>query len=261
MPEDRNANQSPAISKKPITNVSSKEKMDVDPNDGSQSASGKDSVDGDDEKGVDNVSPVKKSGKPRKKSLRSQLKGRTDVIGAPLPRAKRKQQQNTGGQDKDRQGNDGSESEEDTTNRPVIEKSKRRSQKQAFNMEDGDSKADDEFESEEETIGPPVVPPKHTHQSSSTAPGQNQQAITELEKEAAVLLKPNSYTVSGFKCSEASRVLVAVLGLSSEERDAFLTLSHDELVKGFKKQVKKQLMKNREVDHLHSPAHKRPRHN
>ena len=258
LPEDQNPleniDKSSIGSQKPSADESSKDKMDVDRRDEPQSFGGNN------KEGSDDVSSVNNHAKPQQESVRSRLKSHKDVIGRPLPKKKAKQRQKTGGQNEDGRINDGSVSKKDTTKQPVTKKGKK-NQKQASNAEDGDSELDDEHESEEETTGQHVTPPNRAHSSSSTTLRQDQQAVTELELEAAAVLKPNSYTISGFECSEASRVLAAVLGLSLEERDAFLALSHDELVKGFKKQVKKQLMKDREVDHPQSPAHKRTRHN
>jgi len=64
---------------------------------------------------------------------------------------------------------------------------------------------------------------------------EESQALPELElKEQQSLLKP----VSGLGSKETSRILAAVSKLSEEELKAFLNISHEKMVEGFKKMTK-----------------------
>ena len=135
--------------------------------------------------------------------------------------------------------------------------------------QDENDKADDELESEEETTqlvvnkgkgGQGSVHQDEDDENPAASSLHDSQTESGLQLEASALLRPGTFTSSGLDVDEARRVLGAVLGLSPEERAAFLTLSHEELLESFKKQVKKQLMKDREVEHMQSPPRKKSRH-
>jgi hypothetical protein len=87
--------------------------------------------------------------------------------------------------------------------------------------------ANNEVEDEERILSPPVTPPPEPRPTTSLASRHQD----ELLKEAAVLLKPQSYTESLLDSQEALIVLATLVELSQDECKAYLELGHDEKVK------------------------------
>lgn len=122
-----------------------------------------------------------------------------------------------------------------------------------------ESTLSDNCETEEETTGQHVAPPLKQGTSSAGQDGKEEN-FAALQDESYILLKPGAYIPSGLNSFEASKILAAVLGMSQENREGLLGYSHAEMIEGFEKMAKKQLMKHRKVDDLtRSPEAKRRR--
>jgi hypothetical protein len=123
-----------------------------------------------------------------------------------------------------------------------------------------ETEADNEEEPEEDDAPRPVTPPaKPVKVYSREVYRQKEGKIAVLLREAYELLKPGSFTSSGLDCTQASLVLAGLLDLSDEERNTVLDLTHAEIVAGFQNMVTQKMKKNRDVEHLKSPEHKRIR--
>lgn len=118
-----------------------------------------------------------------------------------------------------------------------------------------------ELESEDDVNYPPAVTPATDHPaaSSSNAPPNPEESLAKLKMEALALLKPNSYTASGFRDVDASVILAAILALEDEESGSLLDMGHEKLVAGFRRMAQKRLRKRSGGKHTDSPEHKRPR--
>ena len=116
-----------------------------------------------------------------------------------------------------------------------------------------DVSEEDDLESEDDS---PATP--RPNQLEAALRSQfNSQRYSQLVNEASSIIRPNRTTDSGLTSDEGSRILGGFLDLPDEDRKSILGLSQQDISAMFQKAA--YTKKRKDVKHIKSPEHKRPR--